>query len=152
MSSTRPIVVYIAIPIKHCKDSYVIQSALEAEGMIVKNPCNLIEPGFPEGKISKFYADSCYEMIESADILVLYSDYYGRDCSAEVGYAIKSRKPVFPFSIARKESENISADFMIHAKVEPLSDSFEELIRRISSFFIKRDSKILENSAVHNLL
>jgi nucleoside 2-deoxyribosyltransferase len=126
--------VYLSIPIRFYDDAARIQQELEQAGMTVLNPCTLVPHDCPKDRLPAFFAHACFNMIDRAEALILFSDYYGRDCATEVGYAIHSRKPIFPIVLSNEVSENLIVDWMIRPMVQPLSRSCDELARAITTW------------------
>ncbi len=122
---------YLSIPIKHRNESYYIASALREHGIQVLNPCDIMPEGIPAADMPAAIAEQCYAMIDAADAVILFADYYGRDCAAEAGYALCAGKPVYPLTLTCHSSLQLEADWMIRPRAEPLSQDLSELILRL---------------------
>lgn len=129
--------IYLSIPICYCNEGCTIEKGLEKHGYQVLNPCRIIPPNCPREQLPRRISQECYSMIDKADALVLFADYYGRDCAAEVGYAIARKKPVLPIILRKHISENLAVDWMITAWLHPPSRSLDELRSRIASLEAK---------------
>lgn len=125
---------YLSIPIKHCSEAQLIESALENAGLSVLNPCHITPQDLPKEQIPAAIARQCIDLIESSQGLILFTEYYGRDCSAEVGYAIARQKPVFPITLSGV-SPFIEQDWMIKPFLQPLSYGIDEVIENIADYF-----------------
>ncbi len=132
--SSMPLQLYLSIPIKYCSQAQLIESALKNAGLVILNPCHITPLDMPKEHIPAAIARQCIELIESSKGVILFTDYYGRDCSAEVGYAIARQKPIFPITLSGA-SPFIEQDWMIKPFLQPLSYGIEETIERITKFF-----------------
>lgn len=90
-----PVTAYISIPIRHEKESYLIESMLEGIGIGVNNPCRIEEARIPTGNIPPYVTERCFRMIDESDIGVLHLDYFGNDCACEIGYMKSQKKPMY---------------------------------------------------------
>ncbi len=126
--------VYLSIPIRHCEQAHLIETFLEKKGISVLNPCHITPVGIAKELIPASVASQCIQMIERSTALVLFVDYYGRDCATEVGYAIARRKPVFPVSLSG-QNPFLEQDWMIKPFIEPLSNGIEQLQGRLQTYF-----------------
>ena len=120
--------IYLSFPIRYCKRACLLEKELASRGFLILNPCNIIIKDRPRQDQPAYIANECYMMIDNSDALVLFADYYGRDCATEIGYAIHAGKPVFPLSFNGKNSRMILSDWMIRAKINPMSKSIEDLV------------------------
>jgi nucleoside 2-deoxyribosyltransferase len=100
-------------------------------GLRVFNPCKIIIPDLPRERMPAYIARECYRLIDIADGIILFVDYYGRDCAAEIGYSIARNKNVFPYSKEGVNSLYLEQDWMIRPMLRPLSRSIEELIKNL---------------------
>lgn len=87
--------VYISTPIKRESQSKIIQKALEGMGMIVHNPCDIDGVHGDPSEIPRRVVNDCKTMIDGSDMGVLLLDYFGRDCSWEIGYMRGRRMPIY---------------------------------------------------------
>ena len=109
-----------------------MEDALEGMGITVFNPCRIVLHDCPKEDLPERIAFQCVEMIDKADAVVLFADYYGRDCAAEVGYAVRAGKPVLPVTLRGTESENLLVDWFIRPLIHPLSRSMDEIAARLA--------------------
>jgi len=123
--------IYISIPIRYRQEAATIERALQRTGARVLNPCHLVPDDCAKDKLPTFFAHACYRMIDAADAVVLFANYYGRDCATEIGYAIHAGTPVFPVVLDRRASDNLTVDWMIRPLVQPLSQGLDELLLRL---------------------
>jgi nucleoside 2-deoxyribosyltransferase len=136
------VTVYLSIPIAHSKDAELIEASLSEKRINVLNPCKIAHGDWPKREIPKQIADKCWEMITHSDAVILFTDYYGRDCGAEIGYAFASSKPVFPFYLYH-EPPFLKEDWMIKSRLEPISEGLQSLAEKI---FAKCDKSFQEST------
>ncbi len=132
--------VYLSIPISRTIDASRIEEYLNQHGITVLNPCRLVHDNCPKEQIPSYVAEKCWKLIEESEAVILFYDYYGRDCSCEIGYAFKSSKPVFPFYLYHKG--DFQEDWMIRSRLEPCSEGLDVLIDQIKKY-VKRDADSL---------
>lgn len=126
--------VYLSIPIRHREQARIIEFRLQEDGIIVLNPCNLQFVDCPKEEIPETVAKKCWEMIDESLAIILFVDYYGRDCAAEMGYSIAKNKPIFPFGFSEQSSQ-LSVDWMIKPYVEKISYDLAELAVKLKEKF-----------------
>jgi nucleoside 2-deoxyribosyltransferase len=136
------VTVYLSIPIAHREDADLIEEFLSQKGIHVLNPCRIVHGDWSKQEIPKQIADRCWDMIKVSDAIILYTDYYGRDCGAEIGYAYASAKPVFPFYLYR-EPPFLQEDWMIKSNLEPISEGLYSLVEKI---FVKCDKSFQDST------
>lgn len=141
------VTVYLSIPIAHSKDADLIEVFLVQNGINVLNPCRIVYGDWPKQEIPKQIASKCWDMIKRSVAVILFTDYYGRDCGAEIGYAYASSKPVFPFYLYH-EPLFLQEDWMIKSNLEPISEGLHSLAEKI---FAKFDGNYQE-SATHETI
>jgi nucleoside 2-deoxyribosyltransferase len=125
--------IYISIPIRYHQAAATIEQALQRTGARVLNPCHLVPDDCAKDELPAFFAHACYRMIDDADAVVLFANYYGRDCATEIGYAIHAGTPVFPVVLDQHASDHLTVDWMIRPLVQPLSRGLDELLSHLES-------------------
>jgi nucleoside 2-deoxyribosyltransferase len=137
---------YLSVPVTYCREAYSLEKQLGDQGYGVCNPCRIIIPDLPKEKLPSYIAVECYRLIEISNAIILFSDYYGRDCSAEIGYAVGRKKPIFPFSAKGIDSSNLEQDWMIRPMLQPLSKSFNELLNNLVNVYESLEEKYGQQS------
>lgn len=140
--------VYLSIPIKHTEDSLLIEEFLCTHGIRVLNPCRIVHKDWPKESMPRHIAKECWDMIEKSDAVILHTDYYGRDCACEIGYAYKSGKKIFPFYLYSRANFQ-PEDFMIISALEPISEGLSSLVDKIKSYV--REEEILVGASVEQV-
>ena len=140
--------VYLSIPIKYRNFAEVIEKDLGTRGITVLNPCKIVHDYYSKEKIPSYVAKQCWKMIKASDAVILYTDYYGRDCAAEVGYATALDKPVFPFYFC-EIFPFLQEDWMIKSSLEPISEGLDSLVERIFSILTHNRDADIEGNLEH---
>lgn len=125
-------VVYLCIPIQYCKDGALIEETLDRLGITVLNPCRITpeEMATSKDSIPRAVAMKCWSMIDASSALVLYADYYGRDCAAEIGYAIAQGKPIYPYSVSG-HTPFLETDWMVKSFIQEPSTDLEHIAEQL---------------------
>jgi nucleoside 2-deoxyribosyltransferase len=124
--------VYISIPLRHAMESHAATLLLRGAGIHVSNPCELASTDTSLDELRTTIARTCYRLIDEASIVALYAGYYGRDCAAEVGYAIARCKPIIPFVLDGAINERLLMnDWMISAYTRPPCSNLSELVAAV---------------------
>ncbi|MBK9750068.1 MAG: hypothetical protein IPO91_25295 [Chloroflexi bacterium] len=119
--------VYLSIPIRHCAEAKIITEFLACNDIQVLNPCTITPLDLAKEAIPFQVAQQCWQMIERSEAVVLFCDYYGRDCAAEMGYAIARGKPIFPLHYSQRNRQ-LHEDWMIKPFSEPEADDLSSLV------------------------
>lgn len=128
--------VYLSIPIAYREHAERIEEALSKSDIKVLNPCKIVHGNWPKQEIPRFVAEQCWRMIEDSYAVIIYTEYYGRDCSAEIGYAYGKSKPVFPFYLYH-EPPFLQEDWMVKSWLEPISEGLSALAEKIHAKYVE---------------
>jgi len=104
----KSLTAYISIPIKHEKESLIIEAALNEIGIKVNNPCRIRGVNLPKDKIPLYVFRECIRMIDISDIGILFLDYFGMDCSSELGRMMAQNKDVYGVAVSAPNEEAIA--------------------------------------------
>lgn len=127
--------IYLSIPIRHCAEAKVITDFLTENQINVLNPCTITPEDCPKEDIPRHIAKQCWDMIDRCEAIVLFCDYYGRDCAAEIGYAIARGKPIFPLHYSSKNGQ-FKEDWMIKPFSEAEADDLHSLLANLRAKMI----------------
>ena len=140
MTGPLSLKIYLSIPIRNQEQSYSIENYFKNNDIEILNPCNIVSKGYSYENIPLSIANTCWQMIDVSSGVVLFGDYYGRDCAAEIGYAIAKKKPIFPVFF-QSDLSAFDKDWMIKYFTEEVSFGLEMLVEKIQ----KKYSYLLNN-------
>jgi nucleoside 2-deoxyribosyltransferase len=124
---------YISIPVKREMDSYLIEEALKSIGLKVNNPCRIDLIHIPPEKIHEKVVKECTSMMDESDIGILHLDYFGKDCSWEIGYMTR-RIPVYGVFIHENRSTGSLGELkQYRCSLAEIFNSLEEMKQSLPS-------------------
>jgi len=121
---------YISIPIKRESQSRIIQTALERMGIIINNPCDIDGIHGDSTQIPQRVVNECIGMMDRSDIGILLLDYFGHDCSWELGYMTAKKMPIYGVyvDLEHTSSESLRNLRQYQQSIAKVFNSVDELV------------------------
>lgn len=111
---------YLSVRIKNHEKAGRVADYLTEMGIKVNNPCDITPPDASLDQLRTNINVACYQMIDESHSTVLVAgdgSDFGRDCAAELGYTIASKKPIYIYideSTIKEAHTNLKKIMPIH--------------------------------------